>query len=208
MYNNVIKVLLVEDDEDDYILTRDLLSEIESSRFELTWAATYQEALKLIKRNGHDICLIDYRLGEHTGVDLLHEAHAHDSRVPAILLTTQQDRDVDVKAMKAGASDYLIKGQIDRPLLERTIRYTIERSKTLAALRASEKKYRQIVETSREGIWMIDAEARTNYINQRMSEMLGYSVEEMLGKSVFDFMDSEARVEATHAFERRKQGTA
>ena len=208
MYNNVIKVLLVEDDEDDYILTRDLLSEIESSKFELTWAATYQEALKLIKRNGHDICLIDYRLGEHTGVDLLHEAQAHDYRVPAILLTTQEDHDVDVKAMKAGASDYLIKGQIDRPLLERTIRYTIERSKTLAALRSSEKKYRQIVETSREGIWMIDAEARTNYINQRMSEMLGYSVEEMLGKSVFDFMDSEARVEATHAFERRKQGTA
>lgn len=208
MYNNVIKVLLIEDDEDDYILTRDLLSEIESSRFELTWAATYQEALKLIKRNGHDVCLIDYRLGEHNGVDLLNEAHAHDYRVPAILLTAQEDRDVDVKAMKAGASDYLVKGQIDRPLLERTIRYTIERSKTLAALRSSEKKYRQIVETSREGIWMIDAEARTNYINQRMSEMLGYSVEEMLGKSVFDFMDSEARVEAERAFERRKQGVA
>lgn len=208
MYNNVIKVLLIEDDEDDYIFTRDLLSEIESSRFELTWAASYQEALKLIKRNGHDICLIDYRLGEHTGVELLHEAQAHDYRVPAILLTAQEDHDVDVKAMRAGASDYLIKGQIDRPLLERTIRYTIERSKTLAALRSSEKKYRQIVETSREGIWMIDAEARTNYINQRMSEMLGYSVEEMLGKSVFDFMEGEARVEAERAFERRKQGTA
>jgi PAS domain S-box-containing protein len=174
----------------------------------LTWASTYQEALKLIKRNGHDICLIDYRLGEHTGVELLHEAQAHDYRVPAILLTAQEDHDVDVKAMKAGASDYLIKGQIDRPLLERTIRYAIERSKTLAALRASEKKYRQIVETSREGIWMIDAEARTNYINQRMSEMLGYSMEEMLGKSVFDFMDGEARVEAERGFERRKQGTA
>jgi PAS domain S-box-containing protein len=208
MYNNVIKVLLVEDDADDYILIRNLLSEIESSRFELTWAATYQEALKLIKLNGHDICLIDYRLGERTGVELLHEAHAHDHRVPAILLTAQEDHDVDVKAMKAGASDYLIKGQIGRPLLERTIRYTIERSKTLAALRSSEKKYRQIVETSREGIWMIDAEARTNYINQRMSEMLGYSVEEMLGKSVFDFMDGEARVEAARAFERRKQGIA
>jgi PAS domain S-box-containing protein len=208
MYDKLIKVLLIEDDEDDYVLTRDLLSAIESSRFELTWAATYQEALELIRRSKHDVCLVDYRLGEHNGVEFLWAASASNCQIPAILLTAQEDDDLDFKAMRAGAADYLIKGQIDSAALERSIRYTIERSKTLEALRASEQKYRQIVETSIEGIWLLDSEARTNYVNRRMGELLGYTSDEMLGRSLFDFMDADVRAEAMRGFERRKRGMA
>ncbi|HEV2913751.1 MAG TPA: PAS domain S-box protein [Pyrinomonadaceae bacterium] len=208
MYENVIKVLLVEDDEDDYLLTRELLAEIQSSRFDLTWATTYEEALETIKNYKPDVCLIDYRLGEYNGVELLHESLERGYGIPIILLTAQDDLDVDLKAMRAGASDYLVKGHIDRPLLERSIRYTIERAKTLEALRTSENKYRQIVETAREGIWMIDAQARTNYVNQRMAEMIGYTVNEMLGRHISDFMDETTARETLQKFERRKQGIA
>ncbi|MEW6490990.1 MAG: PAS domain S-box protein [Cyanobacteriota bacterium] len=80
------------------------------------------------------------------------------------------------------------------------------RKQVQEALQQSEARYRQIVETSYEGIWTIDSQGRTDFVNQRMAQMLGYTVEQMLGRSVFDFMDEEARFEAEQKFERRKQG--
>ncbi|HEY9643245.1 MAG TPA: PAS domain S-box protein [Coleofasciculaceae cyanobacterium] len=74
------------------------------------------------------------------------------------------------------------------------------------ALRQSEERYRRIVETSNEGIWEIDAQNNTSYVNARMAEMLGYRAEEMLGRSLFAFMDEAGRAIATTNIERRKQG--
>lgn len=71
-----------------------------------------------------------------------------------------------------------------------------ERKRAEKALRESEARYRRIVETANEGIWTLDAEARTDYVNRRMAEMLGYTPEEMLGRHLFEFMDDEAREEA------------
>ena len=130
MDKEAIKVLLVEDDEDDYIMTRDLLSEIAEKHFELEWVSTYDPALKSMQENNYDVYLLDYRLGEHTGLELLQEAIDIGCTAPIILLTGQGDHEVDVEAMKAGASDYLIKGQINADSLERSIRYSIERKRS------------------------------------------------------------------------------
>jgi two-component system cell cycle sensor histidine kinase/response regulator CckA len=208
MYDNVLKVLVVDDDEDDYVLIRNLLAEIGPNRFDTTWAATYGEALRAIESHGPEVCLIDYRLGEYNGVELLRETRARGLKLPVILLTAQDDHDVDLKAMRAGAADYLIKGQIDKHLLERSIRYAVEHARTLEALRASENKYRQIIETAREGVWTVDPDARTTYVNQRMAEMLGYTVEEMLGRPIVAFMDADDVAELQRRFERRRRGIA
>src|ERR1700753_23579 len=208
MYDNVLKVLVVDDDEDDYVLIRDLLAEIGPDRFDTTWAATYGEALRAIEPHSPEVCLIDYRLGEYNGVELLRETRARGLKLPVILLTAQDDHDVDLKAMRAGAADYLIKGQIDKHLLERSIRYAVEHARTLEALRASENKYRQIIETAREGVWTVDPDARTTYVNQRMAEMLGYTVEEMLGRPTVDFMDADDVAELQRRFDRRRRGIA
>jgi len=77
---------------------------------------------------------------------------------------------------------------------------------SLMKLRASEERYRRIINTAHEGIWIINAEERIEYVNQRMAEMLGYSVSAMLDRPVFNFMDELARSEAKRNFERRKQG--
>lgn len=124
---DLIKVLLVDDDEDDYMITRDLLLDVEALEYDLDWISSYAEALDAIERNQHDIYLIDYRLGERDGMQLLNEALDGGCTAPIILLTGQGDREVDVEAMKAGAADYLVKGQIDHILLERSIRHSIER---------------------------------------------------------------------------------
>jgi len=193
MNDKEIKVLLVEDDEDDYVLTRDLLSEIGSSKFELTWAATYHEALEQISRSAHDVCLIDYRLGEHNGIELLRTANARDCRTPAILLTAQDDQNVDLNAMKAGAADYLVKGQIDRAALERAIRYTVERSKTLEALRDSEERYRLLVEQSPDAI-AVTCGKRFLYVNAAAVRLFGAgAAEEILGRPIWDVVHPDYR---------------
>lgn len=73
-------------------------------------------------------------------------------------------------------------------------------------LRASEQRYNRIIDTAYQGIWTIDAEARTNYVNQRIAEMLGYTIEEMLGCPLYDFMYEADRTKAKRNFERSKQG--
>ncbi|HET9933636.1 MAG TPA: PAS domain S-box protein, partial [Polyangiaceae bacterium] len=81
----------------------------------------------------------------------------------------------------------------------------VMRDRAEQALRASEARYRQIVDTAYEGVWSVDAQARTLFVNARAAELLGYSVEEMLGKSLFDFMEPEARVLAEGQMLRRFQ---
>lgn len=120
-----IKILLVDDDEDDYIFTRDLLSEVEGKIYEVNWEKSYDAALEAIRQKKHDIYLFDYRLGEHTGLELLQEAIKAGCKAPIILLTGQGDHDVDIAAMNAGAADYLYKGEITANLLDRSIRYAI-----------------------------------------------------------------------------------
>ncbi len=140
MDNTHLKVLLVEDDEDDYIITRDLLSDIRDTKYELTWISSYREALRTICLNEHDVYLFDFRLGENTGLDLLKEAVSKGCRSPMILLTGQGDRETDMEAMKSGASDYLIKSEINTYLLERSIRYSIERKNHEAALNRAKEE--------------------------------------------------------------------
>jgi two-component system, cell cycle sensor histidine kinase and response regulator CckA len=138
----VIRVLLIEDDEDDFVLTRDLLGEIPTARFELEWVGRYEQGLDAMRANRHDVYLVDYRLGERTGLDLLREARAGGCDAPVILLTGQHEIEIDLAAMRAGAADYLVKGQIAAPLLERSIRYSLAQHRTLEALRHREEQLR------------------------------------------------------------------
>lgn len=121
-----IKALLVEDDEDDYVLTRSLLTEIGPGRFVLEWIQSFEEAAERIPRGGFDVCLIDYRLGAGDGLDLLRLAREQGCEAPLILLTGQGDEEIDLAAMRSGAADYLVKGQITPAVLERSIRYAIQ----------------------------------------------------------------------------------
>ncbi len=129
-----LRVLIADDDEDDYILTRDLLMRIGSPRFQLDWTPTYEGALEAIERNQHDVYLFDYHLGHADGLELLREALARGCKAPIILLTGNDNLETDIEAMKAGAADYLVKGHLDARLLERSIRYALERTRAQAEL--------------------------------------------------------------------------
>ncbi len=132
------RVLIVEDDEEDFMLTRDLLKDIKGCAYTIEWAQTFEEGLSAMQKNHQDICLVDFRLGAHDGVELLQAARAAGAEAPVILVTGAGHADADHAAMKAGAADYLVKGQIEAQTLERTIRYAIER-KRAASLAAFEQ---------------------------------------------------------------------
>jgi two-component system, sensor histidine kinase and response regulator len=124
-----LRILIADDDEDDYILTRDLLQRIGRQRFRLDWTPSYEAALQAIELNQHDVYLFDYHLGHSDGLSLMREALARGCKAPIILLTGNDDWETDVEAMKAGAADYLVKGHLDPRLLERSIRYALERKR-------------------------------------------------------------------------------
>ncbi|HXH38490.1 MAG TPA: PAS domain-containing protein, partial [Thermoanaerobaculia bacterium] len=174
-----IRVLLVEDDEDDYVLTRDLLSDSRRTRFALEWVSSFAEAVSAIGKGQHDVYLVDYRLGEYDGLEILRAAHAAGCLRPFILLTGQGDGDVDIAAMKAGAADYLVKGQIDAQILERSIRYALEHSRTLEALRESEERYALSARGANDGLWVWDLAGDSVYYSDRWKEMLGFSEDEI-----------------------------
>jgi signal transduction histidine kinase len=135
MQDQVIKVLLVEDDEDDYIFIRELLSEVKATTYLLQWAPSYDLALDSMAKGKSDVCLVDYRLGVHDGLEILRSVKERGGRVPVIFVTGQEEYDVDLKAMRAGALDYLVKSQLTAPLLDRSIRYALDRWRSDEALR-------------------------------------------------------------------------
>jgi signal transduction histidine kinase len=139
-----IKVLLVEDDKDDYVLFQDLLSEIPKWKFDLDWAPSYGAALQKSRDCSYDVCFLDYQLGEINGLELLRELLDDGLNAPAIMLTGQGGYGIDLQAMKEGAADYLEKSGLDSETLERSIRYSLNRSATLDALRRSENQLRHL----------------------------------------------------------------
>jgi DNA-binding response OmpR family regulator len=129
-----LRILQVDDEEDAYLLTRLKLAESPAERFVLEWVATYEAALLAMARNHHDVYLVDYRLGERSGLDLLREALAQGCSGPIIMLTGQSQYVVDREAMAGGAADYLTKDELSPRLLERAIRYALERQRVDAAV--------------------------------------------------------------------------
>lgn len=121
MNESPIKLLLVEDDEDDYIIVLEHLCRIRDRKFELTWVCTYPEAVVEIGKKCHDVFVFDYRLGLDNGIDLIHDARARGSTTPIIMLTRYCDRFLEKKAREAGAADFLLKANTNAETLEKSI---------------------------------------------------------------------------------------
>jgi EAL domain-containing protein (putative c-di-GMP-specific phosphodiesterase class I)/DNA-binding response OmpR family regulator len=126
-----LRLLVIDDDEESFLLVRDLLGELESA-WVVEWAPTYQTGLDGLAARRHDAAVLDYRLGAHSGIDLLGSAQAIAHRPPIVLLTGLGGRSVDVAAMAVGAAAYLDKTGLSAALLERTLRNAVERGREMA----------------------------------------------------------------------------
>ena len=139
-----IRILLVDDDEDEYVIIRGQLSEISDMSFEISWAEGYSQAHNIIKNNQFDVCLVDYLLGKNNGIELIRDLKRKGVNIPFILLTGKGDHNLDLKAMLEGAVDYLEKEGMKPSQLDRSIRYAVQNQKIIAELTLARERQAEL----------------------------------------------------------------
>jgi diguanylate cyclase len=122
-----IRVLLIEDDDDDYRRTCDLLDAARHVTFVIDWARSAKDAMMRLGSDSYDVCLVDHGLPDGKGLELIRAAHNRGFRAPIVMLTGCSTLELDLEAMALGVSDFLDKNRVDATLLERTIRYALAR---------------------------------------------------------------------------------
>ena len=183
MIDSSYTLLLVDDDEDDYFLAQDYLEEM-GKKYKLEWVSRYDEALPKLASNNHDLFLVDYRLGNKTGLELLQEAIDQGCTKPIIMLTGKGDQEIDLKSMKAGAVDYLVKGEINAHTLERAIRYALENSENKQTILEQQERYQMLFSRSIDPIFLADENLKLLEANSSFSRLTGIDEESLDSKNL------------------------
>jgi PAS domain S-box-containing protein len=180
------RILIVEDDEDDFLIIEACIKDIPDKEFRIDWCYDYSEAVQRIGQARYDLYFVDYLLGAKTGLELVREAIAMGCEEPLVLLTGIGNRDLDVQAMNVGAVDYLVKSEINTEKLERCMRYALERSAYIRALRVNERKFRNIFERSKDAVFLTADDLVFRDVNAATCELFKYAKEELMQMSVYD----------------------
>ncbi|MFZ0041007.1 MAG: PAS domain-containing protein, partial [Solirubrobacteraceae bacterium] len=163
--SEAIRVLLVDDDEDDRLIIGAMLADQERVRFVVDWCRTYDEALRTMSEQRHDVYLIDYRLGERTGLELVREGFALRPLAPVIMVTGLPTYEIDLEASALGVAGFVVKQDLDPAGLERSIRYAISLQKA--------ERYARALRGAEDGIWDWDLASDRVYFSTRWRAILG-----------------------------------
>ncbi len=188
----LIKVLLIEDDEDDVLLAKEYLGESQYYRFEVDWESNTKAAREKMTNKQYNVFLIDYRLGSENGLDLIKFAQDNGVLVPCILLTGQGDLKVDIDASRYGAADYLVKTDLNADILERSIRYALSQASVIRELDEKEKKYRSLFERSIDPIFLANEQLQIIDVNGSFLKYFNYTLPEAFGLFMRDLFADEA----------------
>lgn len=191
MQEKPIQILLVEDDKTAARLLQDILMEITTTPFELHHAGRLSEALTAITNQRFDLILLDLGLPESRGMETFARVHAHAPGLPIIVLTGSDDETMALQIVRTGAQDYLVKGSVDPHLLNRSIRYAIERNWIEEALRKSEAKNRALLHAIPDLMLRIRSDG--TYLDYKRAKNGYPSVphDHFLGKKVHDILPPE-----------------
>jgi diguanylate cyclase (GGDEF)-like protein/PAS domain S-box-containing protein len=171
-----LKILIVDDDEDDYLIIRDLLAEVTEVSYQVDWVDNYQRALQILNEKVYDSCLLDYRLGKDNGMELLRQIIKAKYRMPVILLTGLKNHALDVEAMNSGATDFLVKGEVNPVILERSIRHSIERKKMEEELYNEKERVQITLDSIGDAVITTDIEGKIIYLNQTAARLTGWDL--------------------------------
>jgi PAS domain S-box-containing protein len=203
------RVLLIEDEEADYLLTRRMLASIENREFDLSWADSWQAGIEAIRRCNHEVCLLDFRIGGGDGLELLKESRQIGCQAPVILLTGLSDHRLDLDAMRLGAADFLVKHKLTPELLERSIRYAMTQAEAMQELqrrqdeiRAAELRFRCVVQSAGDAIVISDENGKILFWNKGAETIFGYTEDEVIGASIEILMPVHYRARHCAGFER------
>lgn len=184
MDTSALHVLLIEDNPGDRRLLQELLREVSSVAITLEFAETLQQGMQKLQEQPFDIVLLDLFLPDSQGFDTFTQLHQQERDTPIIVTTGLNDETLALKAVQAGAQDYLVKGQITGELMVRSIQYGIERN------RADQKIREQaaLLDIAKDAILVRDVHNRIVFWNKGAERLYGWTVEEALGKVTFDLL--------------------
>ncbi len=183
-----IRALLVEDNPGDVLLLRQMLRKFTSPPIELISTERLDGACRHLAESTYDIILLDLSLPDTQGYATFERLQKVVSLTPIVVLTGLDDEELALRAVRAGAQDYLVKGEISDQLLMRAIRYAIERKRTETTLRESQMRYRALFENANTGIFLIALDGHYLNVNQQAATMLGMSVEATIGLPAVHFI--------------------
>src|ERR1700730_15880799 len=197
-----IHVLLVEDNPGDARLFLELVRETGADRLKLEHVTRLSTALDRLSRERFDLMLLDLSLPDEQGLATLTRTHAHAPKVPIVVLTGLDDEALAVKAVRAGAQDYLVKGRVDGDLLVRSMRYATERGRAVEALERREEHYRSLIEHSLDLISILNVDGTIRYVSPSHERVLGYRLDELVGQNVCCFIHPDDLAGIKESFAR------
>lgn len=174
-----VKVLLVEDSPTDALIIGEALIDISEFPHELTRADSLAGALAQAQSTRFDVVLLDLGLPDGNGIDTFRRFRQVAPDTPVLVLTGLADISVGLVAIQEGAQDYVLKREIEAPLLSRAIRYAIERNRALAALAESEERFQLAVSGASAGLWDLDPRTGKLYLSPHFREIVGYDENEL-----------------------------
>jgi PAS domain S-box-containing protein len=180
-------ILHIEDDADDHILVESMLNEAQGRSIKVDWAETFAQGRQMLSETVYDAVLVDYDLEGQSGIELIREFGGGGYAAPMILLTGLGSYEADVEAILAGATLFLTKNEINPLLLERSIRYAIDRKRTEEQLRFSEEKFLTIFQRSPTPTFLLSLpEGRFMDANRAYLDLVGYEKDELMGKTTLE----------------------
>jgi PAS domain S-box-containing protein len=183
-----VRILLIEDSPSDRRFFTAILCRVSQTAFSVTEATSLAAGLERLAVGATDLVLLDLGLPDSWGLETFMRLHAAWPRVPVIVLTGSDDEALAVQAVRAGAQDFLVKGQVDAKLLGRAIRYARERHRIEVSLRESEERYRDLVENLNEIVCVVNTEGVVTYISPVVEQVGGYRPAEILGCPFGEFI--------------------
>lgn len=168
-----VRILLVDDDSFAFDFLKVFVAEMRAGHT-LTWRGAYAAGMEALLSGQFDVCLLDYQLGDRTGLDFLRDATARGARTPIVMLTGQGDRELDLEASRAGAVDYLVKGNFGAELFDRVVRYAVERQRNTERLRISEERYALAAQGSNDGVWDWEVGRENIHLSSRWKSIIGF----------------------------------
>jgi len=179
-------VLLVDDDEDDFLITSDSLKHAPGVRTRLHWASSYAAGLQMLAAGSYDAVLVDYDLGAQTGIQFIRQSLLDGCRTPLIVFTGRVSFETEIEAMEAGASVYIVKSEATPRLLKRTLRYAIERRRIEDELDRRSQERLDILESIQDGFLSLSRNWTITYINRRAAQNGGHDPLDLIGKDLWE----------------------
>ena len=179
-----IKILFVEDDETDFILAREIIKRISvDDIYDIEWKQNYEDGLREVLKRKHDLYFIDYELAGENGLDLIKTAQVNDHTGPFIILSGSDDQSVYDQAVKAGVYEYVLKTELSSSMLDRAIKYALDRKRVEDELTQEKEFSSFILSEIPNMVISVDYEGQISSINPFVTQITGKSEKELIGQN-------------------------